>query len=204
MSAGPINNAQAERFRRLAWPLMPVVLRTAQCLTRRADRAEDLAQDTMVKAMRAIDSYQDDTDMKAWLLTILRRTHIDELRVTRNRPLALSLDAENVDLPALPGADNGDPDVGRFDEQWDEPEELMNRFDDEAVVEALRALPEDIRWTLLLVDVEQMEQAEAAKVLGVAVGTIKSRTHRGRAMLRDRLYETAIQRGWVCAKEESV
>lgn len=204
MSAGPISNAQAERFKRLAWPLMPIVLRTAQCLTRRADRAEDLAQDTMVKAMRAIDSYQDGTDMKAWLLTILRRTHIDELRVTRNRPLALSMDAEKVDFPELAAADNGNQDVGRFDEQWDEPEELMNRFDDEAVVEALRLLPEHIRWTLLLVDVEQMEQAEAAKVLGVAVGTIKSRTHRGRAMLRDRLYATAVQRGWVCAKEESV
>lgn len=214
MNVGPINNAQAERFKRLAWPMMPVVLRTAQCLTRRVDRAEDLAQDTMVKAMRAIDSFQDGTDMKAWLLTILRRTRIDELRSMRNKPLALSLDAEGVDLPddgngrvsgdVSGGAFGGASGGGRFDEQWEEPEELMNRLDDEAVVEALRVLPEAIRWTLLLVDVEQMEQVEAAKVLGVAVGTIKSRTHRGRAMLRDRLYETAAKRGWVCAKEGSI
>ncbi len=201
--AGPINNAQSERFRRLAWPLMPVVLRTAQCLTGRAGHAEDLTQDTMVKAMRAIDSYRDGTDMKAWLLTILRRTHIDELRVERNRPRKLSLDAEGVDLPGEPGTSEI-PGGGRFDEQWDEPEELMDRFEDDTVVEALRSLPDDIRWTLLLIDVEQMEQAEAAKVLGVAVGTIKSRTHRGRAMLRDRLYETAVRRGWVCTKEGSL
>jgi RNA polymerase sigma-70 factor (ECF subfamily) len=181
---------------------MPVVLRTAQCLTGRAGHAEDLAQDTMVKAMRAIDSYRDGTDMKAWLLTILRRTHIDELRVERNRPRKLSLDAEGVDLPGE--SRDEDQDSGRFDEQWDEPEELMDRFEDDTVVEALRSLPDDIRWTLLLIDIEQMEQAEAAKVLGVAVGTIKSRTHRGRAMLRDRLYETAVRRGWVCTKEGSL
>lgn len=204
MSAGQkISNAQSERFKRLAWPLMPVVLRTAQCLTGRTGHAEDLAQETMVKAMRAIDSYQDGTNMKAWLLTILRRTHIDELRLMRHRPLALSLDAENVEFPE-PVSAPGDQDAGRFDEHWDEPEELMNRLDDQAVVQALRTLPDDMRWTLLLVDVEQMEQVDAAEVLGVAVGTIKSRAHRGRALLRDRLYELAMQRGWVNAKEESL
>lgn len=171
--------------------MMSVVLRTALCLTHRTDTAEDLAQDTMVKAMRAIDSFQDGTNMKAWLLTILRRTHIDRMRVERNRPLRLSLDEDGIDLPDPGNAG------GVHDEAWDEPEELMNRLEDEEVVEALRGLPPDIRWTLLLVDVEQMEQAEAAAVLGVAVGTVKSRTHRGRALLRDRLFDTAVRRGWV-------
>ena len=64
-------------------------------------------------------------------------------------------------------------------------------------------MPEDIRWTLLLVNVEQMEQADAAQVLGVAMGTIKSRAHRGRAMLRDRLYELAVKRGWIRSQEHS-
>jgi RNA polymerase sigma-70 factor (ECF subfamily) len=195
MGAGFIRPDQAERFKRLAWPLMPVVLRAAQCLTRHADQAEDLAQEAMVKAMRAIDSYQDGTNIKAWLLTILRRTHIDWLRAGRNRPLQLSLHAD--ELPPSVGSAT----AGAFDTAWDEPEELMNRFEDEAVIEALRELPDDIRWTLLLVDIEELEQIEAAAVLGVAVGTIKSRTHRGRAMLRDRLYEWAVQRGWVPARE---
>lgn len=198
MSVKPITDAQAERFRRLAWPMMPVVLRTAQCLTRREADAEDLTQETMVKAMRAIDTYQDDTDMRAWLLTILRRTHIDRMRVEQSRPQALPLD-EAVLGEAL---DDGQP-AGKHDAEWDQPEDLLNRFEDEAVIEAMRLLPEDIRWTLLLVDVEQMEQADAAQVLGVAVGTIKSRVYRGRAMLRDRLYELAVKRGWIRSQEHS-
>jgi len=198
MSVQPVSDAQAERFSRLAWPEMAVVLRTAQCLTGNQADAEDLSQETMTKAMRAIDTYRDDTDMRAWLLTILRRTHIDRMRVEHARPQALPLD-EAVLGEVL---DEERP-AGTHDAEWNEPEDLLNRFEDEAVIEAMRSLPEDIRWTLLLVDVEQMEQADAAAVLDVAVGTIKSRTHRGRAMLRDRLYELAVKRGWVCAKERS-
>ena len=198
MSPGTIVADQADRFKRLAWPLMPVVVRTAQCLTRNAEQADDLAQETMIKAMRAMESFQSGSNMKAWLLTILRRTHIDWLRVSRNRPLQLSLDEGGVDLE-----DPADVTAGEFDDQWDEPEELMARFEDEEVVSALQDIPDEIRWTLLLVDVEQMEHAEAATTLDVAVGTIKSRTHRGRAMLRDRLYQRAANRGWVDTKEKS-
>lgn len=197
MRNGPISQAQAQRFKQLVWPLMPMVLRTAQYLTRHSQQAEDLAQETMVKAMRGIDSYQDDTNLKAWLMTILRRTHIDQMRVGRNRPDEVSvasdvLEVTVVDTPVV---------SGDLDEQWDEPEALMGRFEDGAIIQALGALPEDIRWTLLLVDVEQLEHAEVAMILNVAVGTIKSRTHRGRSMLRDRLYDMALQRGWVADKE---
>ena len=196
MTGERISEAQAARFRRLAWPRLAAVLRTARCLTRDPAEAEDLAQETMVKAMRAIDRYTEGTDVKAWLLTILRRTHIDRLRSGRPRPNEVSLDERMIDT-----AGNGAAPAGAFDEHWTEPEQLMGRFEDEAVAEALRALPDDIRWTLLLVDVEQMEQADAATVLGVAVGTIKSRAHRGRAMLRDRLHRLAVRRGWVSESE---
>lgn len=198
MSVEPITDAQAERFRRLAWPEMAVVLRTAQCLTRYQADAEDLSQETMVKAMRAIDTYQDGTDIRAWLLTILRRTHIDRMRAEKPKPQELPLDEY-----AIGDASDGGRSAGEHDADWDQPEELLNRFEDEAVIEAMRLLPEDIRWTLLLVDVEQMEQADAAEVLDVAVGTIKSRVHRGRAMLRDRLYALAVTRGWVSVQERS-
>lgn len=79
----------------------------------------------------------------------------------------------------------------------------MDRFDDEAIIDALRQLPYEIRWTILLVDVEQVEYAEAATILGVAEGTVKSRIHRGRALLRDRLYQIAAKRGWDFTKERS-
>ena len=192
MTRHSISKAQAERFKRLAWPQMAVVLRTAQCLTRDPADAEDLAQEAMVKAMRAIDSYTEGTDIRAWLLTILRRTHIDRLRAGRSRPPEVTLDESMIESNA-----GAHVDVGTFDPEWTEPEQLMNRFEDGAVIEALRQLPDDMRWTLLLVDVQQMEHTEAAAVLGVAVGTIKSRAHRARAMLRNHLHQFAVQRGWV-------
>ncbi|NOG53135.1 MAG: sigma-70 family RNA polymerase sigma factor [Planctomycetes bacterium] len=192
----PVTQAQARRFRQLAWPMLPLVVRTAQCLTRQADRAEDLAQETMIKAMRAIDTFQDGTDMKAWLLTILRRVHIDHLRSQRNRPAQVSL--SRIEL-----SDDSDDARGEFDEHWEHPEELMSRFQNEQVIEALHSLPDAIRWTLLLVDVEQLDVSSAAAVLEVPDGTIKSRAHRGRAMLRDRLYALACHRGWVAAPEKT-
>lgn len=178
--------------------MLPVVLRTAQCLVGHRGHAEDLAQETMIKAMRAIDSFKDGTNLKAWLLTILRRTHIDQLRSTRNRPLQLSLDVNGIDLlaAAIPVAE-----VPMS--PWDDPEQLMNHFNDQSIIDAMGLLSDEIRWTLLLVDVEQMEQAEAAEILEVAVGTIKSRTHRGRALLRELLHDVAVQRGWLRAKEKT-
>lgn len=178
--------------------MLPVVLRTAQCLVGHHGHAEDLAQETMIKAMRGIDSFKEGTNLKAWLLTILRRTHIDQLRSTRNRPLQLSLDVTGIDLPAAASSTTDVPMTS-----WDDPEQLMSRFDDQAIIDAMGLLSEELRWTLLLVDVEQLEHAEAAEILEVAVGTIKSRTHRGRALLRELLHDVAVQRGWLRAKEKT-
>jgi len=132
--------------------------------------------------------------MKAWLTTILKRTFIDKLRADQRRIQPQGLD--DVDHVADPNVS-----VGVFDDDWREPEELLNQFEDEAVIEALKRVPEDIRWTLILLDVEQMDQTSVAGVLEVPVGTIKSRAHYGRKMLRDLLYQMAQTRGWVTAVE---
>lgn len=184
MTARPADDNAMERFERLAWPMLPVVLRAAKFLTRRDDQAEDLAQETMIKAMRAMDRFVDGSDMKAWLMTILRRTHIDRLRAEKRREPMQSLATDVEDRNDSPAAT-----AGVHDSEWTEPEQLMNRLDDQTLVDAMKRLPDEIRWTLLLVDVEQMDQQEAAEILDVPVGTIKSRSHRGRAMLRDWLHE---------------
>jgi RNA polymerase sigma-70 factor, ECF subfamily len=185
-----VSDEQQKRFTRLAWPYLQTVLRTARFVASSEADAEDLAQDTMLKAMRAIDRFQDGTDMKAWLITILKRTFIDKLRAEQRRIKPQGL--EDIDPAAEENAL-----AGVSDDEWHEPEKLLNQFEDEAVIEALRKLPQDIRWTLLLLDVEQMDQASAAGVLDVPVGTIKSRAHYGRKMLRDLLYQMAQKRGWV-------
>ena len=172
---------------------MGVLLRTARYMTRHQQEAEDVVQETMLKAMKAIDSFQDGTEMQAWLMAILRRTFIDRWRAVR-RHEEVSLDEIEVD------AIEADP-VGVFDDRWDNPEEMLDRFDDEVVIGALKLLPQEIRWTLILLDVEQMDQAEASMILEVPVGTVKSRAYRGRQMLRDRLYRIAQKRGWVSVEQ---
>lgn len=190
--------AQTAKFKRLAMPHLAVMLRTAGYLTRNGQEAEDLVQETMIKAMRAIDSFADGTDIKAWLMTILRRAHIDMVRAGKNRSQTVSIDQAELDVPDRSQAENSP-----FDAKVMAPEALLERFADKDIIEAIKELPEEIRWTLMLVDVEQMDHSAAATVLDVPVGTIKSRAHRGRAMLRDRLYRWALERGWVSDEASS-
>ncbi len=171
---------QIKRFKELCWPHLQTVMRTAVYLCRNQTIAEDLAQDTMIKAARSIDPFTDGTNVRAWLLTILRRTHIDFLRRNRHRAGELSINAENarqIPEPITPATDPTEP-------RWVEPDQMLERFEDEDIVAGLKSLPDAIRWTLLLVDVEQLEHVQAARILDVPIGTIKSRAHRGRKMLK--------------------
>lgn len=179
------------RFKAEAWPLLPSLLRVARILTHDGHQAEDLVQETMMRAYRHIGTFQAGTNMKAWLLTILRRVQIDLHRRDARRVRAGSLDAM-----ALEPAGRLD-DTAHEDKAWADPDELLSRFDDQVLVDALRALPDAMRWVLLLVDVEQMSVADACEALGVAEGTIKSRASRARARLRELLLPAARERGWV-------
>lgn len=184
-----------QRFRVEAWPQLPALLRVARVLTGDAHKAEDLVQETMMRALSHIASYQPGTNIRAWLLTILRRTHIDVHRRDQRRVAPVSLDAAGVE----PGADDRATDPAA-DEPWlaiDDPDRLLARFEDEPIAAAMRALPEPMRWTLLLVDVERLSVAEAGEALGVAPGTVKSRASRARALLREALLPEARRRGYL-------
>ncbi len=198
MAHDRLTESQAEKARQIVWPLLPLLLRTAQYLAGSTQQAEDLVQETALKAMGAIDSFEPGTSAKAWLLTILRRAHIDSLRAGRRRVQTVSIDTEAAVEPAAPAG----PSAGAYDSRWDEPEAILEGFEDAEVIAALKQLPDEIRWTLLLVDVEDMDHCQAARVLEVPEGTIKSRAFRGRAMLRDRLFELARRRGLAQARNE--
>ena len=178
-----------DRFYQAIWPHREMVLRAAMIQTgNNTAEAEDLAQETFLKAFRAMETFRQDVGVKSWLLTILRNTRIDRLRTASGAARHLSLE-ELVAEPAVSGSMTEDSDVA-----WEHPEELLNGFSDAEVIGAMTNLAEELRWTLLLVDVEGMDQSEAAKILDVPVGTIKSRAHRGRAMLREALLPLARQR----------
>lgn len=175
---------ETRRFYDLIWPHAPTALRTARILTGSATEAEDLMQEALLKAFKSLASFQEGTDAKAWLLAILRNTRIDRLRIEAHRGKPASLEREPP-APAEPEPADG---------AWESPQEILNAFSDQEVIEGLQQLPEEIRWTLLLVDVEQMPQRDAAELLGVPEGTIKSRAHRGRQMLRTALLPLAKDR----------
>jgi RNA polymerase sigma-70 factor (ECF subfamily) len=141
----------------------------------RAD-AEDLVQETFVRALRAWGSFAGGTDLRAWLLRILRNTFLDRERQARRHPTDGELDEQS-------------PDVAAASDAWlrgdREPEQLRGLVAAE-VQAALQELPEGAR-TLVLLDVEGLSEAELALVLGCAVGTVKSRLFRARARLRERL-----------------
>ena len=169
-----------ERFYQIVWPHMATVLRTAEFLTHSFADAEDLAQETMVKAFKAIDSLRDEQRAKGWLLAILRNARIDHARSEPKGEVSLeqlALDpADRVSTAQTPHA-----------APCNDPEQVLDSFEDRQIIEAIKQLPKEIRWTLLLVDVEGLDHSEASQVLGIPVGTIKSRLHRGRGMLRAEL-----------------
>ena len=161
------------------WPHAAVVLRTAQFLCHDEAEADDLAQEVMLKAFRHLDQLREGSDTKAWLMTIVRNTRVDRVRSGANHQRDVSLEQLAGDPSATA--------EGTSDSTWKQPEAVLQEFSDRQIIAALTELPEEIRWTLLLVDVEGLDQAEAAKILDVPVGTVKSRAHRGRGMLREAL-----------------
>ena len=169
---------RVERFYAYIWPHRALVLRTARFLTRYASEAEDLAQEALMRAFRKIDQLDVTSNPAAWLTSILRHVRIDQ---TRLRAQTLLANAQNIDGLSVPAA------AVQAEHDPRNVEAILEELSDQTLVDALHALPEDIRWTVLLVDVEQMSYDEAAEIVDIPAGTVKSRVHRGRQMLRERL-----------------
>jgi len=175
-----------KRFYALVEPHAATILRAARYLVRNSAEADDVAQETMIKAFKAIESFRDGTDARAWLMTILRNTWLDHARAKARSAGDVSLDQLGADPADTSGGPEHDDDP-----VWDNPDELLEEFSDKQVIDALHTLPEEIRWTLLLVDVEEIDHEDAAKIMAVPKGTVQSRAFRGRAILRDALLPVA-------------
>ncbi|MGH2686465.1 MAG: sigma-70 family RNA polymerase sigma factor [Actinomycetota bacterium] len=167
------DNGQEERFQRFVLPEVDVLLRVALSITRSAPDAEDLTQDTLLRAYRSIDSF-DGRHPRAWLLTIMRNAQ--QNRVRRQRPGLMNDPDATMSRVADASSD------GRS------AETIVVGGTFEAVVEtAFEALPEKFRRVVELIDIDGLSYQEAADVLGVPVGTIMSRLSRARGRIRDRL-----------------
>jgi RNA polymerase sigma-70 factor (ECF subfamily) len=166
----------------------------AMRMTRNPADAEDLVQETYLKAFRSFHRFQQGTNLKAWLYRILTNTFINSYRARKRRPQETDIDdVEDLYLyRRLAGAAASS--AGRSAE-----DEVLDRFGDGDVKQALESLPEQFRITVLLVDVEGLSYKEIAEVLGVPIGTVMSRLHRGRRALQKALFHLGVERGLIPA-----
>ncbi len=173
------------QFEAEALPHLDAVFRYAQALAGDPTRAEDLTQETMFKAFRAWDQFRPGSNARAWLLTILRNTFINEYRRRQH-------EGDPVDVAAI------EPYTVFGDVQDVDPEgRFFSNIVDEEVFRAIRTLPVDFREVLLLSDVEGLSYGEIAELVGVPIGTVKSRLFRARHALQHQLYEYAVEMGYV-------
>jgi RNA polymerase sigma-70 factor (ECF subfamily) len=177
-------------FDQEALPHLDALYRVALRLTADPSQAEDLVQDTMLKAYRSWHQYRPGTNAKGWLLTILRNTFINDYRRRKLEPVAMDLEA--VEPYAIFRSVEVDDPEGNF----------FSKIVDEKVTEAVDALPPDFREVLVLSDIEGMRYAEIAETIGVPVGTVKSRLFRARRLLQAALYEHAVEMGYIKPREK--
>jgi len=190
--------ADKATFTEQAMEHMPSLYTAALRMTRNPADAEDLVQDTYLKAYRGFNSFQEGTNLKAWLYRILTNTFINTYRAKKRRPEETDIDdVENLYLYRRLGGLEG-AQSGRSAE-----DEVLEHFTDADVKAALESLPEQFRLAVLLGDVEGFSYKEIAEILDVPIGTVMSRLHRGRRALQKRLYDFGRQRGLVPEPEET-
>jgi RNA polymerase sigma-70 factor, ECF subfamily len=184
--------ADQATFADQAMEFMPALYTAALRMTRNAAEAEDLVQETYLKAYRAFGSFEQGTNLKAWLYKILTNTFINAYRSRRRRPEQTEIeDVEDLYLYRRLGGLEG-ASAGRSAE-----DEVLDRFTDADVKEALESLPETFRMAVLLADVEGFSYREIADILDIPIGTVMSRLHRGRRALQKALLEFGMERGLV-------
>lgn len=162
-------------FEQMVLPHRDALYGHALALTRNADEAEDLVQETTLRALRGFDSFRSDGPVRAWLLTILRNLFINSYRTRVRAPRSVSLDSlENPDpiVPVQPGPER----------------QVFSRMEHEALSQAVANLPADYREVLVLSDMRGMSYQEISEHLEVPIGTVRSRLSRARSRVRRALF----------------
>lgn len=189
MIFGPKKTSRAA-FEKAALEHLDALYSTALRMTANVAEAEDLVQDTYLRALRFYKKFQADTNLKAWLFRMMVNLFINKYRrARRGREIHEGLERYDVMERVLPGeqlARTGKPEEFFFEKL----------FSDD-VVTAIDELPHDFKMVVLLADVNDFSYAQIAEILDIPVGTVMSRLHRGRKLLRAALYSFAVEEGYI-------
>lgn len=166
----------------------PQLYSAALRMTRNPADAEDVVQETFLKAYRAYNTFTAGTNLKAWLYRILTNTYINKYRKQQRRPSEVELgELQDLYLYKRLGEHSGATQSAEAD--------MLDEFVDEDIIESLESLPENFRLPVLLADVDGFSYKEIAEMLDIPIGTVMSRLHRGRKALQRKLWNVAEARG---------
>lgn len=174
-------------FREEFLPQIDALYNFAFHLTYDDEDSNDLVQDTYLKAFRFIDSYKEGTNAKAWLFKILKNAFINEYRKKNKQPTKVDYE----DIVAYQ-----DEDDSNFSSYMDLREEMFQNMMGDEVTTAINSLPVDFRTVILLCDIEGFTYDEISKIIDIPIGTVRSRLHRARNMLKETLKEYAEKLGY--------
>ncbi|MCX6517995.1 MAG: sigma-70 family RNA polymerase sigma factor [Actinobacteria bacterium] len=181
-----------EDFTHDAMQHAPQLFSTAMRMTRNRSDAEDLVQETFIKAWRSFATYQQGTNLRAWLFRIMTNTYINKYNAQQRKPTETELDdVEELFLYKRLGS------VDQSQLSQSAEDQMLSLFTDDEVKKALEELPDQFRIPVLMSDVEGFSYKEIAEILEIPLGTVMSRLHRGRKSMQKMLYEYAKERGLI-------